>query len=120
MLKLDRTQQMNRRTCDRHTVLGSRMLARIRLWKDVAPIILHHHEWFDGSGYPEGTAGEAIPLEARIIAVCDAWDSMTSDTSYKAALSRDEAMTELETGAGTQFDPELVRTFLGLVDSGDL
>jgi putative nucleotidyltransferase with HDIG domain len=120
MLRLDRTQQMNPRTCDKHTLLGSRMLGRIRLWRDVAPIVLHHHEWFDGSGYPEGAAGEAIPFEARIIALCDAWDTMTSDTSYKAALSREEATAEIEACAGTQFDPELVRTFRALLDRGDV
>jgi putative nucleotidyltransferase with HDIG domain len=120
MLKLDRTQQMNPRTCDKHTVLGSRMLGRIRLWKQIAPIVHHHHEWFDGSGYPDGVAGEAIPLEARIIALCDAWDTMTSDTSYKPTLTREEASAEIETCAGTQFDPELVRTFRGLIERGEI
>jgi putative nucleotidyltransferase with HDIG domain len=120
MLKLDRTQQMNPKTCDRHTLLGARMLARIRLWKEVAPIVQHHHEWFDGSGYPDGIAGEEIPLEARVITLCDAWDTMTSDTSYKPALSREEALEEIETCAGTQFDPELVRAFRSLADGGDI
>jgi putative nucleotidyltransferase with HDIG domain len=120
MLKLDRNQQMNPRTCDKHSALGSRMLGRIRLWKDIAPIVHHHHEWFDGSGYPEGAAGEAIPLEARIIALCDAWDSMTSNTSYKPAATRREAADEVAACAGTQFDPELVRTFLALVDKGEI
>jgi putative nucleotidyltransferase with HDIG domain len=120
MLKLDRNQQMNRRTCDKHTVLGSRMLGRIRLWKEIAPIVHHHHEWFDGSGYPDGSAGEEIPLEARIIALCDAWDSMTSENSYKPAATRREASDEIAACAGTQFDPELVRTFLALVDKGEI
>jgi putative nucleotidyltransferase with HDIG domain len=120
MLKLDRSQQMNRKACDKHSLLGSRMLARIRLWKDVAPIVHQHHEWFDGSGYPDGNAGDDIPLEARIIALCDAWDTMTSESSYKSAMSRDEATAELENCAGSQFDPELVRAFRALVDSGDI
>jgi len=120
MLKLDRTQQMNPKTCDKHTLLGARMLARIRLWKDVAPIVQHHHEWFDGSGYPDGVAGEEIPLEARVIALCDAWDTMTSESSYKPALSREQAVEEIVTCAGTQFDPELTRTFRALVENGDI
>jgi putative nucleotidyltransferase with HDIG domain len=119
MLKLDRTQQMNSRTCDKHALIGSRMLARIRLWKDLAPIVQHHHEWWDGHGYPDGLAGEAIPVEARIIAVCDAFDTMTSEQSYKATLSAEEALAELEACAGSQFDPELVRAFRELVAEGD-
>jgi len=120
MLKLDRNQQMNPRTCDKHSLLGSRMLARIRLWKDIAPIVHHHHEWFDGSGYPDGATGEGIPLEARIIALCDAWDTMTSEHSYKPTATREEAAAEIEACAGTQFDPELVRTFRALVDRGEI
>jgi putative nucleotidyltransferase with HDIG domain len=117
MLKLDRSQQMNRRTCDKHTLLGARMLARIRLWKDIAPIVQHHHESWDGHGYPEGLAGEAIPLESRIIAICDAYDTMTSEESYKQAVSPSEALAELDACAGTQFDPTLVQAFHGVADS---
>jgi putative nucleotidyltransferase with HDIG domain len=109
MLKLDRNQQMNLRTCDKHTLLGARMLARIRLWKDLGPIVQHHHEWWDGHGYPDGIAGDAIPIEARIIAICDAFDTMTSDDSYKPAVSAKEALAEIDACAGTQFDPSLVR-----------
>jgi putative nucleotidyltransferase with HDIG domain len=119
MLKLDRNQQMNLRTCDKHTLLGSRMLARIRLWKDLAPIVQHHHEWWDGHGYPDGIAGAAIPLEARIIAICDAFDTMTHEESYKAAVSTEEALAELDSCAGTQFDPELVRSFRVVVEQGE-
>jgi len=118
MLKLDRNQQMNPRSCARHTVLGFRMLDRIRLWKDIAPVVHYHHEWWDGSGYPEGLSGDAIPFEARIVAVADALDSITSETSYKAARSMEEAVHEIRAGAGTQFDPELVSAFDRLVASG--
>jgi len=111
MLKLDRSQQMNLRTCDKHPQLGSRLLARIRLWKDVGPIVQHHHEWWDGHGYPDGLAGDAIPLEARIVAICDAFDTLTSDESYKPAVSVEEALAEIDACAGTQFDPSLARTF---------
>jgi HD-GYP domain-containing protein (c-di-GMP phosphodiesterase class II) len=118
MLKLDRDQQMNPRTCARHTVLGFRMLDRIRLWKDIAPVVHHHHEWWDGSGYPEGLSGDAIPLEARIVALADAFDSITSATSYKSARSIDEAIHEIRAGAGTQFDPGVVSAFDRLVAAG--
>lgn len=109
MLKLDRNQQMNSRTCDKHALIGARMLTRIRLWKELAPIVQHHHEWWDGHGYPDGLAGEAIPREARIIAVCDAFDTMTSEQSYKGHMSVEDALGELDAFAGTQFDPALVR-----------
>jgi putative nucleotidyltransferase with HDIG domain len=120
MLKLDRNQQMNPRACARHTVLGFRMLDRIRLWKDIAPVVHHHHEWWDGSGYPDGLSGEAIPLEARIVALADALDSITSRTSYKPALSPAEAQHEIRSGAGTQFDPEVVSAFDRLATRGEI
>jgi putative nucleotidyltransferase with HDIG domain len=120
MLKLDRNQQMNPRTCARHTVLGFRMLDRIRLWKDIAPVVHHHHEWWDGSGYPDGLAGEAIPLEARIVALADALDTITSRTSYKPTLSLAEAAHEIHSAAGTQFDPAVVGAFERLVAGGEI
>jgi GAF domain-containing protein len=120
MLKLDRTQQMNTRTCARHTVLGFRMLDRIRLWKDIAPTVHYHHERWDGTGYPEGRSGDAIPLEARIIALADAFDAMTSSSSYKPTRSLEEATHEIEAGAGTHFDPTLVSAFRRLVDAGGI
>ena len=87
------------------------MLGRIRLWRDIAPAVEHHHEWFDGSGYPAGLAGDDIPVEARIISICDAYDTMTSQDSYRDARMPSEAMAELESCSGTQFDPELVACF---------
>ncbi len=118
MLKMERPEKMNPRTSQKHTVLGGRMLGGIRLWRDLAPIVKCHHERWDGTGYPEGVAGADIPLEARIIAICDAFDSMTSNSSYKVAIPLLEGLREIELSAGTQFDPELVRTFSALIERG--
>lgn len=105
--------------CRPHALFGHRILAPIRLWEEIAPIVLHHHERFDGSGYPAKLSGRSIPLESRIIAVCDALDAMTSSTSYRdVPLSFAEATREIEEGASTQFDPIVVRCFLNAVDRG--
>ena len=118
MLKIERSIQHNRTACEKHPAIGFRMLSRIRLWEEIAPFVLHHHEWFDGSGYPEGLAEEDIPVEARIISVADAFDAMTSSTSYKPAMSVEEAVGELKGCSGTQFDPKAVDVLVELVASG--
>lgn len=120
MLRVPLAKHEDKRAVRAHATLGHRMLQAIHAWEDLAPFVLHHHEWFDGSGYPEGLAGEAIPLESRIIGLAEAVDSMTSRTSYKAALSKQEALREVREGAGTQFDPEIASAFLELVAAGDL
>jgi HD-GYP domain-containing protein (c-di-GMP phosphodiesterase class II) len=118
MLRIDRNQPMNARTCAKHTVIGGRMLEPIRLWRDLAPMVVAHHERWDGGGYPNRLSGDAIPLESRIIAVCDAFDTMVSETSYKKPRPLAEAIHELEAGAGSQFDPELAATFVKLLKEG--
>ena len=82
--------------------------------KPVLPIILYHHEHYDGSGYPSGLKKEQIPLGARIMAVADAFDAMTSERPYKKLLNADEAMNELKNHSGTQFDPKVVKAFIEL------
>jgi HD-GYP domain-containing protein (c-di-GMP phosphodiesterase class II) len=118
MLKIDASQQMTRETCQKHCVFGYRMLSRIRLWRDLAPIVYHHHEWFDGRGYPDAKVGKDIPRESRIIAICDAVDSMTSADSYRTPIALDGAIAELERCSGSQFDPELVAAFMELARDG--
>lgn len=120
MLRFDRNVQKSPAACEKHTVIGARMLARIRLWENLAPIVQSHHEWYDGSGYPDGLSGQEIPIEARVVAICDAFDSMTSDTSYQIALPYEAAANEIRDGAGTQFDPEIVATFLELFEAGEI
>ena len=94
-----------------HPEKGVAILAPIEQLKDVLPGILHHHERYDGSGYPDNLQGVAIPLEARIIAVADAFDAMISERPYKKGYSVEEALEELKRGAGSQFDPAVVTCF---------
>jgi HD-GYP domain-containing protein (c-di-GMP phosphodiesterase class II) len=77
--------------------------------------VLHHHERWDGTGYPDGLEGELIPIGARIIFVADAFDAMTSNRLYRVPLTHDEALREVERCAGTQFDPDVVHAFFGAV-----
>ena len=119
-LKIDRALHYDAAQCRNHPILGHRMLSRIRLWQDVAPIVLYHHEWFDGSGYPESRAGDDIPVEARVIAVADHFDKWTHDDFDRPALDVGEAVTRLEQGAGSQFDPAVVRVLVGIVERGEL
>ncbi len=120
MLKLDPSHHKNPKSCEKHAELGFRMLNRIRLWQDLAPFVHHHHEWHDGTGYPMGLKGDAIPLEARIIGLCEALDSMASDASYKAPVPWEEALRKVDDCAGTQFDPEVARVFKILVAKGEI
>lgn len=103
-----------------HPAMGERLLRPLGLSPTVAATVRHHHERFDGAGYPDGLAGEDIPLSARIIAIVDAFDAMTCERPYRAARSRDEAITELRANARTQFDPNLVAVFCDLVATGAL
>jgi diguanylate cyclase (GGDEF)-like protein/PAS domain S-box-containing protein len=99
-----------------HPPLGSMMIvSEVEALQHLVPIVRHHHERFDGNGYPDRLAGQEIPLEARILGVVDAFDAMTHDRPYRSALSREKAIAELERGAGTQFDPAVVEAFLALV-----
>ncbi len=99
-----------------HPALSMRIIEPLPHLGNIIPIIYHHHERFDGHGYMDGKAGEKIPIGARIIAVADSYEAMTSDRPYRSALSREEAVAELRMNAGSQFDPEVVRHFLDLLD----
>src|SRR3954449_13438702 len=97
-----------------HPKIGARILLRMAALREAIPYVLYHHERWDGRGYPSGKAGEEIPIEARVLAVADAFDAMTSDRPYRPALSRTEALAEVERCAGTQFDPRIAQVFLEL------
>jgi putative nucleotidyltransferase with HDIG domain len=99
-----------------HPAAGADIVARISFHPTARDIIRHHHEWFNGSGYPDGTGGDRIPLGGRILAVADAFEAMTSDRPYRPALSYQDAVAELKTGRGTQFDPVIVDTFLAILE----
>ena len=89
----------------RHTLIGERILATAPALLDVAPLVRSSHERWDGAGYPDGLGGEEIPLGARVIGVCDAWDAMVTDRPYRRALPREEALAELERCSGTPVRP---------------
>lgn len=95
----------------KHPEIGARILAMADGMKEVVPGVRHHHEWFDGSGYPDGLTGEDIPLSARVIAIADAFDALTTDRPYHTALPFSAALAELARGAGTHFDPALAKVF---------
>ena len=114
LLKRDPLTESEWRTVEKHPETGYRIARSTDGFAHVADDILHHHERWDGTGYPVGLAGESIPLRSRIIAVVDAFDAITNERSYRMARSPEEALLELEAGAGTQFDPHLVEVFTGL------
>jgi putative nucleotidyltransferase with HDIG domain len=97
-----------------HPKIGAKLLLRVSALREAIPYVLYHHERWDGTGYPSGKRGEEIPVEARVLAIADAFDAMTSDRPYRSALSREEALAEVERCAGTQFDPKIARVFLEL------
>jgi cyclic di-GMP phosphodiesterase len=105
-------------TMRQHSVEGERICLSLRSISHYLPIIRHHHERVDGTGYPDHLAGSDIPIGARITAIADSWDAMVSDRPYRAGLEEDEAVRRLRAGAGTQWDAGLVRAFLDLLDSG--
>ncbi len=105
-------------TMKRHPALGAGIVARSEALSPALPVVRHHHERFDGGGYPDGLRGEDIPLSARIVAVADAFDSMIRDRTYDPGIPPEAAITEIEANAGTQFDPRVVAALSGL-DPGE-
>jgi putative nucleotidyltransferase with HDIG domain len=100
----------------RHSEVGASIVEQIRTLEELTPIVRHHHEHWDGAGYPDGLAGEDIPLGARILSVADAYEAMTGRRTHRKRLAPATARAELERTAGTQFDPEVVRVFLAELD----
>lgn len=98
----------------RHTIVGERIVASAPALAPVAKLVRSSHERWDGGGYPDGLVGEQIPLGARVVAVCDAYDAMVAERRYRAPLTIAEALATLRRNAGTQFDPTVVAAFLAV------
>jgi HD-GYP domain-containing protein (c-di-GMP phosphodiesterase class II) len=114
LLKAGPLTREERVVMNQHPRLGYEMLKGIPFLQTALPVVLHHQEMFDGSGYPMGLRGTQIPLGARIFAVADTYDAMTSTRPYRAALSHEQALAEIIAHRGSQFDPQVVDAFLEL------
>lgn len=99
-----------------HVIIGARIAKNLEYLQDIVPIIKHHHERYDGKGYPEGLLGDKIPLGSRIIAICDSFDAMTSDREYHKGISVEEAVKSLMNNIGTQYDPSLCILFADIIN----
>lgn len=104
----------------RHPLAGARLIRGFEALRPALPYILFHHERWDGTGYPSGRSREQIPIGARIVAVVDAFDAMTSPRPYRPPLTLSKALAEVAGGAGTQFDPGVVRAFLAAWSDGEI
>jgi len=101
-----------RQEVQRHPQAGAQLVLPLRRFHDTLPYVLFHHERWDGAGYPAGLSGRGIPAEARVLAVADCFDAMISERTYREPLSHQEALAEVERGAGTQFDPVVAEIFV--------
>jgi len=100
----------------KHSAMGANIVKEVPFLNELYKLILHHHEHFDGSGYPSGLKGDAIPLEARLLHVADAFDAMTSDRPYRSSLGNKEAIRRIVADSGKHFDPAIVSVFLKVVE----
>jgi putative two-component system response regulator len=117
LLKPAALSQSEREMIERHPVMAAQLLWAFDMPDTILDAVLSHHERWDGKGYPNGLAGAAIPLGARLLSVCDVFDVITSPRPYKAAMSVAEARERIQEGAGTAFDPEAVAAFTRLLDA---
>jgi diguanylate cyclase (GGDEF)-like protein len=106
------------RVVTEHPKIGQVVLEQAGALRDAANIVLHHHEWYDGRGYPHGLAGPDIPIGARIVSIVDAYEAMVAGRPYRAAITHEQALAELRRQAGVQFDPDLVELFAALFSGG--
>lgn len=117
LLKEDKLTDEEYGEIKNHPAIGKHILSNATIFSDIIPIVYHHHEKFNGTGYPSKLAGEDIPLLARITAVADTFDAMTSKRSYRNALPLETVRQEIERCSGTQFDPQIAKIFLDILDN---
>ncbi|MCR5663714.1 MAG: HD domain-containing protein [Oscillospiraceae bacterium] len=115
-----RLTEMEYEVIKSHTTTGAAILSGLEDMSDIANVALSHHERYDGRGYPFGLAGSSISVHARVVAIADAYDAMSSSRPYREALSRELIRNELVNGRGTQFDPQFLDVFLDMFDAGEL
>lgn len=120
LLKPGRLSEDEWEAMRQHPTVGAKIVSDLHFLSQAKAVVLHHHERYDGGGYPSGLAGTEIPLEARIVKVADAFDAMMSDRPYRSPLGLEKAIDELRNGKGTEFDPEVVDAFLRLVQRGEI
>jgi HD-GYP domain-containing protein (c-di-GMP phosphodiesterase class II) len=113
--KQGRLNESEKKAMREHPVIGAQILGKFKSFADIVPGIRHHHEHYDGTGYPAGLKEEGIPMVGRIIAVADAYDAMTTNRPYRVKLEHHEALVELKENAGSQFDPIVVDAFISAV-----
>ena len=116
LLKTDKLDDEEYSEIKNHPAIGAHILSNATIFKDIIPIVKHHHERFDGHGYPGKLKGEEIPYLARIATVADSFDAMTSKRSYRDSLPIDVVKEEIKKNSGTQFDPEIAEVFLKILD----
>ncbi len=117
LLKNQKLERAEYEQIKRHPIKGAMILSAVSMFQEIVPIVRHHHEHYDGKGYPDGIKGEKIEFFARIISVADAFDAMMSDRHYRRRLSLIESKWQLTQGAGTQFDAEVVGRFMNVLDN---
>ncbi|MFQ5584275.1 MAG: HD-GYP domain-containing protein [Calditrichia bacterium] len=117
--KADSLEDYELRKAKKHPVIGSQIIGEIEEFSEVASIVRHHHERYDGSGYPDGLKGEAIPFFSRILAILDAYEALISGRSYQKARNREDALKEIEANANSQFDPYLVEIFIRVIQKNN-
>jgi HD-GYP domain-containing protein (c-di-GMP phosphodiesterase class II) len=115
LTKQGRLTDGEKKAMNEHPVIGAQILGKFKSFADIVPGIRHHHEHYDGKGYPAGLKGENIPMVGRIIAVADAYDAMTTNRPYRVKLYHREALVELKENAGNQFDPKVVEAFISAI-----
>ena len=117
LLKTERLTDDEYSEIKNHPTIGAHILSNATMFQDIIPIVKHHHERFDGKGYPSKLKGDEIPYLARITAIADTYDAMTSKRAYREPLSLDIVKEEFAKNAGTQFDPELIPVFLDILNN---